>query len=413
MRSLQRILRFWALGLSGCLLAPFTTSTVLAQAPSSLFPVSQQATSAQSLPESLFAIDLPAPSADQMREVALSDAELLTLSQQAMQILLLRLSGQSALQQAARTETLRQQARQWLRNYQYVPLLQDGVKVGVKLRFLFDEEALKPLLSQAQVKIWPTLMRPKMLVMGAVLENQTLTKLTQANLAFRPDIPLMALAHERAMPIQLPLSDQVWIYPLNPANNLMNLQEVLIQSEQQRLLSFQLSKRGPQQELSWYLFDNTGAVLTKGSVQGSQQTPLFEQMLNITMERLMEESRPLLETRDQVVLNVIGINGLAELEQARQLIQQALPNVSSMALQELKADRAQFKLDYLGDYANLQQMLRPLPQFTLISASEMLRQLDLQFQSNAPVAASPGIGPDVSTPEPPLSNNDNSMRSQP
>ena len=183
--------------------------------------------------------------------VALNETQLVQLSEAGMKKLLVRLTGKSVLLDSPRTEFLLSNARNWLRTYSYVPIVQEGVQVGQKLRLKFDEMAIKAALAQAQIKIWPLNLRPELLLMGTLIENGSVTKLDQETLQYRIDVNLRYLFADMALRVQTPQSSTPWIYPMNPANNIGALQDLLVQSDLDKLLSYKLVKRDDSYELSW------------------------------------------------------------------------------------------------------------------------------------------------------------------
>lgn len=310
---------------------------------------------------------------------ALSEAELIPLSEKGMKKLLVRLTGKHALLQSPRTALLLTKARNWLRSYSYVPIVQEGVMVGQKLRLYFDEVALKAALAEEQIKIWPLNLRPRLLLMGTLVENSSVTKLDQEALQYRVDINLRQQFADMALTVETPQGTSPWIYPMNPANNIGALQDLLVQTDLDKLLSYKLVKRADGYELSWYLFSENGTVLAKGKAEDTRRNNLMNDMVNLVLSRLVELNREVLEINDQVVINLTNINDLKSIEQAKTQLQENLPTLTELRLVSVKEHLAQLEIAFRGDYSNLMQWLANLPQFKVLRSSEMLRQIDVNF----------------------------------
>ncbi|CAN8140354.1 hypothetical protein THIOSC13_1870002 [uncultured Thiomicrorhabdus sp.] len=264
--------------------------------------------------------------------VALNETQLVQLSEAGMKKLLVRLTGKSVLLDSPRTEFLLSNARNWLRTYSYVPIVQEGVQVGQKLRLKFDEVAIKAALAQAQIKIWPLNLRPELLLMGTLVENSSVTKLDQETLQYRIDINLRYLFADMALRVQTPQSSTPWIYPMNPANNIGALQDLLVQSDLDKLLSYKLVKRDDSYELSWYLFSENGSVLAKGKAENASRSQLMDDMVALVMARLVELNREVLEINDQVIINLTNISDLKSIQQAMAVLQGNMPTLTELNL---------------------------------------------------------------------------------
>ncbi|BBP46219.1 hypothetical protein THMIRHAS_15920 [Thiosulfatimonas sediminis] len=315
----------------------------------------------------------------QRGNAVLSDPELNALSAQAIRQLLLRLTGKKALLASPRAAILLANPRNLLKTYDYVPIVQEGVQVGRKLRLTFDEIAVKSALAQAQIKIWPLNLRPKLLLMGTLVENNSVTKLNKEALQYRVDVNLLEQFAQLALPAMVPVDATTWVYPMNPANNIGPLQDVMVQTSQDKLLSYKLNHRVDDFELSWYLFAQNGTVLAKGKANSTERNVLFNDMVNLVLARLVELNRDLLEVNDQVVINLTNIRDLQAIGQATQQLEQTIPTLTDLRLVTVEQQLAQLQIAFRGDYANLMAWLASLPQFEILRSSEMLRQVDAKF----------------------------------
>ncbi|QKI89460.1 DUF2066 domain-containing protein [Thiomicrorhabdus xiamenensis] len=388
MRSFQQILLYSAMTLS---VSGLTAQTALAvPEDSTQLSVSDNVVPTV-LEKDLYAVELDNPNPEATIEYKLSEPVLNQLAEEGMRLLLVRLTGKRSLLSSPRTESLLSNSRRWLKSYAYVPVMQEGVKVGLKIRLKYDEVLLKQALAEMQIKVWPLNLRPKLLVMGTLVESNTITKLDQEALGYRVDINLQDYAEQLALPVSWPQETMPWIYPINPVNNITPLQDVLVQSDQNNLLSFKLVRREQEYELSWHLFADNGSILAKGKTLDSDRQTLLHNMLDMVAARLVEVNRQILDSRDQISINLSNIGDIKSLQQAKTQLQQALPTVTEIKLVTVEQDSARLEVAYRGDYANFIGWLERLSQFSITSSSEMLRQIDMRFQYVEPVEEVPEL----------------------
>lgn len=308
--------------------------------------------------------------------------ELLTA---ASQIMLLRLTGRLASEKLPAGELFIQQAKRWLKSYNWVPVLQDGVKVDEQLQLNFDEPLIQAFFEEQGLKLWPKLLRPKILVMGAMVQQGTVQKLTAAQFKYQSNTSLLPAGEKFALPLSAPVALEPWIYPLNPQKQIGVIQDWLIASQSDYLLTYKVDTQDDNQgttsqyELSWRLFSQAGEDISRGRLFGVDRLELLNEVIPRIMSRLVDVTEKKLTQQAQLRLNLVQVEAAEQLIQAKQTLQQDFPTINTLHLSEVEGDLAQFAVDFNGGFHDFLIWLQKHPSFSVVHESEALHQIDVTY----------------------------------
>lgn len=324
--------------------------------------------------KNFFSVDLPQEASAQASD-KISDEQV----RQAMTELLVRITGQPVLLKNPIGQQFLAKGRSWLSSYNRVPVLQEGVKVGEKLRLNFDAKNVQMALSEIDFEVWPMALRPKTLVMGTLVQRGSLQKLDFASSQFRNDASIMTPAEKYALPISLPIKNDAWVFPVNPENNLTQIQELLLATDQNYLLSYKLVTNPDANELSWRVFAESGSVIAKGRLLGLDKQALLDQMVGLVMSRYVDLTRKKLLVQDRLRVNLLGVTDAQSLLEAKQSLQENLPTVTHFQLTEIEGSLAQFDIAFQGAYQDFLVWIQQSQTFEIVNESEALRQVDVNY----------------------------------
>lgn len=334
----------------------------------------------------LFSMVLPRTS---KQGFELSD-EVLTKSTQQ---LLLRITGQPGIEKTDYGQNFINNGRKWLKSYDRVPVLSEGVTVGEQMRLNFNQTLVEKALSQNHVQIWPEALRPNIVLMGTLVQQGSLLKLNQTHRDREVLQSLLIKADQLAIPVNVPQSTSDWVYPVEPKQNSEKIQEWLLSTQTDFLLSYKLvansGSSAAKYELSWRLFSPSATQLLKGRLFGESQQQLVERMMPLLSARLVDLTQSKLKRKSQLYLNLLEITQPEQLIQARVQIQEELPTLEKLHLSELDGNLAQFVIDLKGDYQDFLLWIEQMPNFSVMNASEILHQIDVVYTMPSEDSESP------------------------
>lgn len=321
------------------------------------------------IPNSFFNVVLPYDSdskATDKNQQALLDQQ----AKQAMQIMLMRLTGRQQLIDSKVGQTYIQQARNWLANYNIKPRLEDGVAVGKNIEFKFDAIRLKKAFEEQHIKLWATNLRPKTMVMGAFVQQGRLQKLTQEILNYRIDVDYRQYPENIALPIMVPDRAEKWVFPVEQSNGRTLIQELLLTHDLQNLLSFKLSAQGSGvYELSWYLFSLSGSTIDQGMAKGNDRQALLSAMFATVMERYVKQSavKTIRKNRVYLKINQLASGDLLNSLEADIAAQQ--PMIQSVQLTSVQAGIVEFDIGYQGEFNSVLEWFKRWPRVIFVGNS--------------------------------------------
>jgi len=302
-----------------------------------------------------------------------------------MRDLLVRLTGDKAILETDEGKNFIKSAKSWLRSYYFDARKEEGVTIGQNLVLDFDRQRLLKKFQSAQIQIWPQSERPATMLMGSFLQAGTLMKLNAETLSYRPDIDYRYYPTLLALPYSIAEDVNSWIYPVGreqvPPQVSQRIQEMLIQADQDYLLSFQAEqKTGQVVKLYWKLFDKAGNALGAAMIEGKQFQPLIQTMFNRMMGAYSYSYR-----QNADILNVANVM-VDQLTSAQQLIEieaflkSQKPTVHQVFLQEIEKTKASFEVIYQGRYADFLKVITQIESSVLVDESAITGDINLRLQ---------------------------------
>lgn len=312
---------------------------------------------------------------------------------QSNQNLLLRLTGRPSYEITEEGRQFIAQNKKWLKSFDWVPVMQEGVSVGEQLRLNYDPSAVNAAFEMNNIKVWPSVLRPSILVMGTYVQNGSLIKLNQSQVESQAVAPLLEKSKQMGLKLAIPESIDDWVFPVEPEQSLNKIQEWLLASEKDYLLSYKISTRNinsnlnahrmpsenQQYELSWRVFTSSGKEIIKGRAFGDNQAVLIEKMLPMVTARLVDFTETKLQKKAQLYLNLLEVTDAEVLIHAREYLNQELPTIEKLQLSELEGELAQFTLNLKGSYQDFLGWIMQNPSFNVVNESEILRQIDVVY----------------------------------
>ncbi|GKT12180.1 MAG: hypothetical protein ISEC1_P1155 [Thiomicrorhabdus sp.] len=303
-----------------------------------------------------------------------------TAIKHAMTILLVRVTGQKSFLISEAGQEILSNPRALLRTYDITPRVEEGVQVGQNIVLRFSEHKLRAALKARDVAIWPISARSTTLVMGSLVRKGQLLKLNQENMRYRLDIEFRDDALQMMLPISLPKSTQNWIFPVDPMRMLNRIQEVLVASDHDYLLSFKLlAKGGAKNRLVWNVYSDSGAVISHGEFEGENIQMLIQGMFEQVMAAYVEIDSQQALTINQFVLNVHNLFDATQIQALEKLLKSQMPMIRSSQLVSVQAGRAQFNVVYQGERKKLLKWIRSWQIANLMQMPATSNQIDVMI----------------------------------
>jgi hypothetical protein len=280
-----------------------------------------------------------------------SEADLKLAKRQAMASMIVRLTGQQAsLKQAPIKAALAE-----VDNYiSHISRQTDTATEEVVLQLRFDQQAVRQLLSAADLPLWVT--DRSSILTWLVIEQQGIQDII-ADGGLDIALQLQAEAEQRGLPLILPLMDLTDQLLIGPSDIWGNFTDTIAQA----------SQRYQAHGLLWgRLYKNSdGFWQGQGSIQlpDERREWLFaaatpEALVALIVENLgaqLSQRFALPTATDQqhtATLHINGINDLAAYAALRKILQ-ALASVNTVTLQRLHAEKLVVLVNYQGHQDNL------------------------------------------------------------
>ncbi len=300
-----------------------------------------------------------------------------------METLLVKITGQKSFLESAVAKGYLKTPMSWLDSYEIKPRTEEGVQVGQNIVLRFSAARLNAAFKSHRVSIWPLEQRPKTLVMGSLLQKGGLLKLTQDKMHYRADIEFRDYPQQMALPISLPDSGDLWVYPVSPERSNSTISEVLLTTNHDYLLSFKLEVLDDSKyELSWYLFAPSGVVFAKGERLGTNQQQLLKSMFEQVMQHYALFTQKNSSKSNHITLNVSNIVKADQIQTLEAQLKANHPMIKSARLLSLQSGLAQYEIQYQGDYQKVIDWIGQWKLTDLVSQSKNLHQVDVKLSPN-------------------------------
>ncbi|MEA1987942.1 MAG: DUF2066 domain-containing protein [Pseudomonadota bacterium] len=348
--------------------------------------VVQQVQSADSavMPESFFTVTLPYDAVIQTSQKgneSINNDLLSTQTQKGMQILLMRLTGRKQLVASKVGQEYINNSKNWLASYYIKPRVEDGVAVGKNIELQFDSNRLKKAFSDQHIKLWAVTQRPKTLVMGTFVQQGRLEKLNQEILDYRVDVDYRDMPKQLGLPVTIPEERAQWVFPVEPNPSDSKVQEILVSTNQQNLLSFKLvALANGKYELSWYLFALNGSTLAQNESVGFDRQVLMQAMFEGLMQQYVKFSAVQNIRKNQLYLNIHQVAFGDQINQLEEELKQQQPMIRKVNLVSLQAGKAQFDIEYQGDYQNVLNWLKQWSKVQFVDALSNQQEIDVNVR---------------------------------
>ncbi|WP_157760855.1 DUF2066 domain-containing protein [Hydrogenovibrio halophilus] len=300
----------------------------------------------------------------------------------ALKIELVRLTGDAGFLASDQADTFLQSARSWLRQYRFEAYRQDGVTVGQKLIFTFDDSKLYDAFEQEGLVLWPLEARPSTLVYGSQNRAGELLKLDAGSLQYLPQLDWHNLVAEMALPMTLAESqrlgsesdaDALWVYPNFDRSASALVADRLQTGQNDYLLSYQLRQYAERPaELIWQLFDRDGQVVLEQRHQAEDRSPealssMFRDMMAALTAFYSRPYRDQAQFIGSVALKVEALASVSQLLKIETALKSLKPVIHDSRLIETNEDKAEFELIYQGTYESLLAYLRGMTSVDMVS----------------------------------------------
>jgi len=330
------------------------------------------------MPQTFFSVTLPYDEELDGVKNATQNALLSQKAQQGMRTLLMRLTGQKRLVDSKVGQDFIQHADSWLASYNFKARQEDGVTVGQNVELNFDEAGLKKTFTERHIKLWSAFERPKTLVMGSFVQQGQLVKLNTEILDYRVDVDYRDYPKTLGLPVSVPDDNSNWIYPVDPEHGYARIQEVLLTSSQQNLLSFKLLAKGKgEYDLSWYLFNVSGKTLASGDDVGTDRQLLMQQMFDSVMQQYVKLAAVKNIRKNYILINVNNLSYADQVNQLEQDLKSQQPMIRTAKLVSLSAGKAKFDIEYQGDVQSVLDWLKNWNKVQFIDLSEGTQEIEL------------------------------------
>ena len=351
----------------------------------SLFVV-QQVQSADSavMPESFFTVTLPYDSALQpvQKGNSVVNNDLLSAqTQNGMQLLLMRLTGRPQLVASKMGQSYIKNAKNWLASYYIKPRVEDGVAVGKNIELHFDSNSLKKAFSEQHIKLWAVTQRPHTLVMGTFVQQGRLEKLNKEILDYRVDVDYREVPEQLGLPITIPEERALWLFPVEPNSSDSKIQEILVGANQQNLLSFKLvALADGKYELTWYLFALNGSTIAQNEAVGLDRKVLMQTMFETVMQQYVKLSAVKNIRQNHLYLNIHQVAFGDQINALEEELKQQQPMIRKVNLVSLQAGKAQFDIEYQGDYQDVLNWLKQWTKVEFVNALSNKQEIDVNVR---------------------------------
>ena len=351
----------------------------------SLFVV-QQVQSADSavMPESFFTVTLPYDSALQpvQKGNSVVNNDLLSAqTQNGMQLLLMRLTGRPQLVASKMGQSYIKNGKNWLASYYIKPRVEDGVAVGKNIELHFDSNSLKKAFSEQHIKLWAVTQRPNTLVMGTFVQQGRLEKLNKEILDYRVDVDYREVPEQLGLPITIPEERALWVFPVEPNSSDSKIQEILVGANQQNLLSFKLvALADGKYELTWYLFALNGSTIAQNEAVGLDRKVLMQTMFETVMQQYVKLSAVKNIRQNHLYLNIHQVAFGDQINALEEELKQQQPMIRKVNLVSLQAGKAQFDIEYQGDYQDVLNWLKQWTKVEFVNALSNKQEIDVNVR---------------------------------
>lgn len=311
---------------------------------------------------------------------------------EAMSLLLLRLTGERLFLSSRVAQAYLNNPKAWLKTYDIIPRLEDGVSVGKDIVYTFSAVKLRQEFRQRFVPIWPVLARPKTWALGVLIQGDREIKLDSNTLQHRLDADFRRYPQKMRLPVELP-SDAIkmlardWMLPEDTAQSAWMVQAMLREFPQDYVLNFKILLKGAEGNyLSWRLYNAQGDRVLDGVQSGQVITVLTRQMFDHVIAYYVQKSQTWSspEAGGEPAEIMLGIHNITQLEQVvffENLLKEQPELVRSVVLVSMQAGRVQYRISTHMSYQTILDRIQHWPQTVLIEDDPANQAIELDIRS--------------------------------
>lgn len=305
-----------------------------------------------------------------------------SLIHEGLKTLLFRVTGSRTFVESEQAAVILQKPRVWLRTYDIMPRIEEGVQVGRNIVLRYSERKLRQAFQEGTVAIWPLVGRASTYVMGSIVQSGQVIKLDADQMQYRMDVDYRSYVHQARLAIALPENTSSWVYPVEPKMNLSLIQETLMRTDHDYLMSFKLvSTNQPEQpyRLTWYVYANSGEVVSHNEIEGTAPLQLIEQMFDAAIMRYVEIDAMQASIVNQSQVRVHNVFDVRQIQALELQFKKQIPMVTSAKLTSVEAGSVVFDVVYQGDPKKFGKWVRYWPQTEFLDADDHYQQVNVKI----------------------------------
>jgi len=270
----------------------------------------------------------------------------------AAKTLLIKLSAKLDINKQAKAREFLTRPSSWLKSYSYQPVKSEGVEIGKKIVFIFNQKLLYKYFQDNNLNIWPLQQRPVTLVLGSQKVINVTSNIKRSNIQYFPSLNYRYIAQQFSLPVKIPgseIANKLWLTPnvYSPKSTLYGLSRFF---SVDYILVFQdIVGNSGQKQIYWKLYDKQGNLALKGQENkkysaNSSLNNIFAKLLGFYSQKYFKQS----SFFNSAILTVAGrydFNKFAILEKT---LQNLKPIIHQSRLKKMSNNKIVFELMYQG-----------------------------------------------------------------
>lgn len=284
--------------------------------------------------------------------------------------LLVRLSATPDINNTVAGRVFLQNPRSWLESYNYRPVMSEGVEIGQKIIFNFNQSLVSKFLQNNNITIWHFQQRPKTLVFGSQKLGGTVTNIKSSNINNLPTLDFRTISKQLALPIKTPtikVSDNLWVTPQAQisANTLARLSNLFLADY---ILTFQeyIALTG-NKTFNWKLYSANGSLVLRGKESNRLAIKNIENMFS----RLLSfYAKPYLKQSlitNSVTLTISAVDEFIKFATIKKELQNISAITQRVRLTRLENNAAIFNIQFNGSLSDLLSQINRIDNLTVLS----------------------------------------------
>lgn len=299
---------------------------------------------------------------------------------QAARVVLVRLTADLDVVHQNESAEFLKKPRGWLKSFNYRSVKSEGVTIGKKIVFVFDEKLLYRYFEKNNLVVWPANKRAKTLVYGSQKIDNLVVAIHQKTIKNNPKLDYRASAAKLALPIVVPSAGTVTLSPSVTASP-QNVARLIRTSGANYLLNFEEEVLSSgKRSFSWKLYNKAGnetlSLRTSKGAGSRHLTRVFETLLDVYSRGYREKSSFL----NVISLNIKGVETFETFKKAEEMLGGLKPTVHKIKLVQMQENSAQFELVYQGVYQDFKKKIQRIKQFEIMFDSALTGEMNVVWK---------------------------------